>query len=350
MVLRWGSLLADGVTWNGQIGILSKFGADIASSGLSQTYERSAVAEFGLPLLEFKNTLIAPVSKETALNYWVYMDIFTKASGAVILAALLATAAGVWLAFRRLNARFGLFNGLEVAVYHLLQLAESGISGSGFASRILLLSSGVTTFLLFCHYTADLTARMTSGPPSSSIRSFDDLMRGDGPFLQVVTFPDSAESGHLEFARDGTSMKAYWDTFMAGRKSAFVETTPEAIAHILSTPSTLFFGPHTVAAGDPRLVALDLSDSVRVGAGFTYPQDSEFRSMFDFHLMKLIQSGVVHNVHTKWFVLPPLQIGMQEAVSLGYDNMLFTFIVLAVGIGLAVVALVFEQCGRVKQI
>ncbi len=315
----WGSLGADGVTWNGQIGLLAKRGADIASSGLSQTFERGIVTGFSIPLLDFKITLIAPVSKETAINFWVYLDIFTIGSWACILAVLLATIVAFWIMLQRYSNTISL--------------------------RILFLTSSIATYLLFSHYATDLTARMTSGPPRSSIKSFDDLMRG-GPFLQVITFPNSAESSLLEFARDGASMKAYWNAYMAGKKNAFLATTEAAVEHILNNPGTLFFGPHTIAAGDPRLVALDLSDSVRVGAGFTYPPDSEFRAMFDFHLLKLIQSGVVHNMQVKYFTPPPLTIGVQEAESVGYDNMLFIFILLAFGIGVSFVMLSYEHCGN----
>jgi hypothetical protein len=36
--------------------------------------------------------------------------------------------------------------------------------------------AGMTTNIIFTYYTSDLTARMTSGPPSTPIRSFQDVL------------------------------------------------------------------------------------------------------------------------------------------------------------------------------
>lgn len=53
--------------------------------------------------------------------------------------------------------------------------------------------------------------------------------------------------------------------------------------------------------------------------------------MFDFHLLKMKESGVVDKLMTRYKPDPPQTIGTPEAVRLGYDNLIFPALVLSFG-------------------
>ncbi len=73
---KWGSLEADGTTWNGLMGLLAEGKIDISTAGLAQTEMRMGAADFTVPLLPITTTLIAPTSKAEQTNFWVYLEIF----------------------------------------------------------------------------------------------------------------------------------------------------------------------------------------------------------------------------------------------------------------------------------
>ena len=68
------------------------------------------------------------------------------------------------------------------------------------APRILFFFGGIVLFVLFAHYEANLTASMTSGPGRSTIKSFDDVIKGE---YKVVV-------------EDSTSMHIFMQTAQKG--------------------------------------------------------------------------------------------------------------------------------------
>ena len=54
--------------------------------------------------------------------------------------------------------------------------------------------------------------------------------------------------------------------------------------------------------------------------------------MFDYHLLKIKESGIDERIVTNYAPDPHLQIGIAEAEQLGYDALLFPMILLLFGI------------------
>ncbi len=78
--------------------------------------------------------------------------------------------------------------------------------------------------------------------------------------------------------------------------------------------------------------------------------DSEFRDAFNYHILKMAQSGVLDKILHKWLQKrkPADRSGkifVEEPVSLGYDNLFFVVLVLLSGIGLAL-GMVAVEFGR----
>ena len=79
--------------------------------------------------------------------------------------------------------------------------------------------------------------------------------------------------------------------------------------------------------------------------------NSEYVEAVNFHLAKLDESGVTYRLWQLWTYQPLEEFGFEEAISLGYDNIIFPFFFLFFGIpGGAFIAL-FEMlnswfCGK----
>ena len=149
---------------------------------------------------------------------------------------------------------------------------------------------------------------------------------------KVITQRDSGELQFLQFAPTGSARRTYYESKMRGDPSALYSTEQELINIVLKDPKALMWAARMTAVGDPRLKALNIMDSVRVPAAYAYPKGSEFRKMFDYHLLKIKEAGIDEKIVTNYAPDPPLQIGISEAEQLGYDALLFPMILLLFGI------------------
>ena len=118
-------------------------------------------------------------------------------------------------------------------------------------------------------------------------------------------------------------------------------TAQELIDMTLSRPRTLMWDMSLLA--DKRMRALNILDSSISPGAFAYQKDSEFRGLFDYHLMKMKESGILDLINTDHLPEPPLVIGMTGANSLGYDNLIFPTIVLSFGGFGALIITVLER-------
>ena len=151
----------------------------------------------------------------------------------------------------------------------------------------------------------------------------------------------------LQFAEEGTARRKYYEARMKKDPSSLFPSAQAMIEHMLSEPKVLMWTVDWTSAGDERLKGTSISnvhifvailntsplsvacnwklghkiaifhlvippqsghemwmvpkllsilDSVPTPAAWAYPRGSELRRLFDFHLLKMKQSGVVDKV------------------------------------------------------
>ena len=159
---------------------------------------------------------------------------------------------------------------------------------------------------------------------------------------QVVTLQESAWEDLLKLAPLGTSRRRYYDAKMRDVPSSRLKTQQDMIEVTLSEPKTLIWETSLYFAEDNRLRALNILDSSMSLGPFAYQKGSEFHGIFDYHLMKMKQSGILDKVKSIYLPDPPLTIGISEANQLGYDNLMFPGIVITFGIIGALIILLVE--------
>ena len=88
--------------------------------------------------------------------------------------------------------------------------------------------------------------------------------------------------------------------------------------------------------------------------GWGVQPNSEYVDAVNFHLAKLDESGVTYRLWQLWTYQPLEEFGVEDAISLGYDNIIFPFFFLFFGIpGGALISLLewlrSLLCGKSKQ-
>jgi hypothetical protein len=344
---QWGALVNE--SWNGMVGMLINGETDIVIAALSHTVDRAKVISYAIPLQSDMNTLIAPREKGQATQFWVYMDIFPNETWFVLACMMMATCLGFFVInktgvnrFHKSyeSEKFGIENSLALSILMLWQLSYDVVIDK-ISAKVLFFIAGMTTHVVYAYYTSDLTARMTSGPPSNSIRSFNDVIEKD---YKVIVHESTSNHVFLKSANPNSAMfKFYWSQ-MDGNSDSFVNSAEEAVGRVLTEEKTLFFTSMFSAFGDERIVTLKMIDSISSNNGWAFQKDSELVDFFNHHLFKMQQSGVQYRVNRDWKYRANEDFGFPEAISLGYGNAAYPFLLLMGGVCSAICLLSVEKC------
>ena len=105
------------------------------------------------------------------------------------------------------------------------------------STRILFIISAVSTYLIYIHYSAYLTAASTH-VNESPINSFRDVMSGG---YQVSVLENSVLHDSLRDSKPGTALSEVYHETMKNRPSAFFQSHLE-VPKILASKNTLIYG------------------------------------------------------------------------------------------------------------
>ncbi len=201
----------DGGEWTGLVGDLSRGDADVCPMGLTITAERKTAIDFTLGIIDDGATLLvrdpAVYGQPTQQNVWAYLDIFPSSVWTLTLALWYELRLGrggikpitgtyctctsarvlVGMTYSALtttttSAGAGFTTGIALSYVSLLQRelpslaagtapAAAAARGRG-SERIAFWSVVSFSFVMFAHFSADLTAVMTTKPPPPTLKTF----------------------------------------------------------------------------------------------------------------------------------------------------------------------------------
>ena len=94
-------------------------------------------------------------------------------------------------------------------------------------------------------------------------------MAGD---FKVISIGDSGELQLLQFAKEGTAKRKYYDTKMKGDPSTLYSSAQDMIKYMLSEQKVLMWTHSTLAVGEERLDLLNIMDSIPTPEAWAYPK------------------------------------------------------------------------------
>ena len=133
------------------------------------------------------------------------------------------------------SEKFTIINGLGISLTFFRQIYYD-VKINCKSTRILFVISAVSTYLVYIHYTAYLTASSTYGK-KDQIESFADVLSGG---YKVAVWENSAQHDDLRHAKQGTAMNEVYHRTMKNSPDAFLEPTTE-VQKIFSKRKTLIY-------------------------------------------------------------------------------------------------------------
>ena len=349
--VEWGNKLLANGSWTSGIGALQRRESDVGVAGIN--LQRSHYIDYPITADYQPITLHAAIRKGSAPNMWVFVRVFGPFQWMIFAALLVLLVIGLHvfnvLSHDESSREFGTKRGANKN--YQLNSASSGFAlvclytiqmGSHtnsklLASRLSTLTISMLTFIAFAYYTTDITSEMTSGAAEIPIRTFDDVVHYN---YKVVTHGNYYQN-LLKRAKPGTAMNTVYKNHFEKKKNII-----EAFEEVVKDPKTLHFGNKALVRGlAPPVKALvqqtfplNMDDAVYSSATMTLQKDSEFLQLFNHYILKAHETGLFKRFFRKHYMnlFTKENYEMVEPQPLGFNNVMFLFIVLAVGICLSV--------------
>ena len=331
---EWGRKLLRNGTWQGPFGMLQRGEIDVDSVGIGINIPRTAILDFPIPLHKTVNTLIAAKPEGIAPNMWVYVRVFGLYQWSITLALLIVLAITISIISyigegELMNDTVG--SNIALVSLYFLQMG-SHPDGRWWATRLLTLTASFFAFLMFVYFCVDITAEMTSGPPSIPLKIFQDVIEYD--YTVVVT--SEYRTKMLSSSKPGSAPHRISQSYMEYEVNDF-----KAVDAIMEDQKKVFFSTASNALTSPagkryvgQLISLNLDDSFQSISTLPLLKGSEFLPLFNHYILKEHEHGIRKRIyyqhHMGMFTLE--QFGMGEPQPLGATNTMFLFIWMAFGI------------------
>ena len=306
---NWGTLSKNG-TWNGLVAMLVDGEVDIVSCGLSISLARQQAIDFSQPVTNEPWTLMAPVEEAREPNMWAYIEILPPSVW--LLSVLCFSSAGLLFALA----------GMEPFKDVFLIYMGYNVLNDRTASKAILLTVSIGYYLLFAYFSCGICAKLTSQRENQAIRSFDDVLLHD---YQVTVQSGTVEEDYMKNAHNGSAMQKVYGKVLKSTDSNAL------IRRVIGEPKTLYYGSVAWSRDNPGIKPLVIDELVRRSEAIGLQKDSEFTSMFTYHILKMEQSGLIDRIGRRWMGGADAIYGLPTPPSLGYENVVFPFALIAFG-------------------
>ena len=97
---------------------------------------------------------------------------------------------------------------------------------------------------------------------------------------------------------------------------------------------------------DERIQPLAIVDALRDQIAMAFQKNSEFTSLFNYHIISLKEKGILSNIQKKWLPANVLfgsnDNQLLDAMELDYENLVLPFTFCVIGILMSMLILLFE--------
>ena len=194
----------------------------------------------------------------------------------------------------------------------------------------------VFSYLLFVHFTAQVTTFMTVSERNTPLRSYSDTLLDR--FTPVV-LGSGALHTLLQNSKPGTDLHNVYTKRFQGNPDSLVWSGKESHDRMLGDPNVVLFGVE--ASVYPGCYPVPLDWYVETPVGFGLQKGSEFTGVFDHLGLKMHESGILEKLKRR---LRRKDIVVEnEAIPLGIRELTIPFASLVAGGFIAGVLTIIEK-------
>ncbi|XP_059093173.1 glutamate receptor ionotropic, delta-2-like [Tigriopus californicus] len=336
---HWGSLLENG-SYNGMVGMVERREVDMALPEISYTYDRSSISDYPFALnKERQQILVQNTFTQNSLDLWTYMDPYSW-----------------WFWYTTLAMMT-----LATTLAHLFQWVEKQGPGSEWMQDLIyvMIGIGITTmpkctssriFFFWCallgyvfvaSYTSVLSASLIVKRFQVPYADLSDLANQDMDFSFLIRDGSAAHTFYRK-AQAGTIANKLW------KRSKLFKSVNEGIQEVMNSRDIVM----QAAVGDfqyleeyPCEVYAMPWNAMTDLAGLILQKNSPYTQTFKELFLLLEQSGQLDHLRIKWklSVIKRVEECDKDDRSLGFSKCVTAFLVVPLGVVLALVMVVIEK-------
>ena len=211
--------------------------------------------------------------------------------------------------------------------------------------KILFLTVAAYALVAMAYYEGMLTSFMTARTPAPQLKTFADAVEFG---YRVIVMDGSKHTTDLERAPAGSGRNLVYERLLKGNPGAYFSTF-QAMAEALLEDPQVAAASSEFSFPDKRLLPLGGLDDAGVDpVAFALQEDSELLGIVNYNMVRMYQSGMLSYLQQKWVESGEpggscgCDLGSEEALALGYSNLLFPALILSCGGLLAPLILLVE--------
>ncbi|XP_023158824.1 glutamate receptor ionotropic, kainate 2 isoform X1 [Ceratitis capitata] len=349
--------------WNGMVSQLMKYKADLAVGSMTITYARESVIDFTKPFMNLGISILFKVPSSPASRLFSFMNPLAYDVWLYVLSAYFSVSFTIHIVAKfspfewrdkylcdkkipTITNQFSLANSFWFTIGTLMQQG-SDINPKSISTRIVSAVWWFFTLIIIASYTANLAAFLTVERMITPIENAEDLAS------QTEISYGTLESGStMTFFRDSIieTYRKMWRNMENKKATAFTTTYEEGIKRV-NQGNYAFLMESTmldyIVQRDCNLTQIGgLLDTK--GYGIATPKGSPWRDKMSLSILELQEKGDIQILYDKWWknasdtCIRKSNNKQTKANALGLDNIGGVFVVLLVGICLAVCVAIFE--------
>ena len=345
--------------WNGVVGLLSRSEADFSLLHMSVTSSRSKVISFSIPISETEARMY--IKEPTYKGSWgTYFEVFdTLIWISIFIMALIVSCLGSILFVNKevkcggckyiynFGSAFAFFWGTFSVGAISQGVAKKIINATGKSLRIFVLVISVFGMTIFYHYEGKLISFVISREVILPINNLEDILQH--PKYQLMVQAGSAEEDYFKLSTQWPKNKL-WSETMKNNEKAFVTSTEMDSALMKDEKKILFCTSYWSEMYMPNYPC----NIKRLGGSYLqgssnalgFSKDSPYQKIFSHVLTKIKTFGTWQLIQTRMERTRPSVACSKtedEMIEVGYKNTFSLFVMLGIGILIAMLNLIFEK-------
>ena len=326
---NWGKKDENG-TWTGLIRVLLDKQADISTSGITLVFDRTDVADASFAVREKRASFVKQRKRVSAINMGAFVMLFHIWSWFWIAILTLI----FWIFFLcspRMDTKDK--GTVFIMIFSSFIQRDHSHHLYGLSSKITFITMSLFTFLIFVHYTSLLVSLMTFNTKTIVTETFQDILDQD---MELTVFPNTFFDEYLKNSNKDTVQNKVYQK-MLKQDYMYPNDVDQALEWLNTNPRSVFFSFDNNFVLTGNLERKIVPNQKVFYDSFFFQKDSEFTEIFNYHLNRLREAGILTQTWQKWkyFGNPetilsaeyPIEDGV-VAGSLGYENLLFPFALL----------------------
>ncbi len=341
--------------WSGMVGELVAKRADVSIAGLTIKAERGRVIDFTVAVLpEILTVIIGKRSLSTSnINTMAFIKCLSPTTWLVFMA--FAALHGicysiVMVAKNGRNYKFGFWHLYGFIAVGKVFLKLPVAFGKWLSERMLYFTIFVLCLFVFEGYIGNLTAEMTVGKPKVQLKSFQDIIDNE---MTISVTKGTVSDFYFAQAEEGTAQYIVNKNHV-NRYILDVSEIRKTVDEIDSDPKSAYF--ETIIPFleyDKVKPLLNFNGRISSAIGIALQKNSEFKAAFDYHIIKMRQSGLLHEMYDNYILQDKPEdmsggIFTEDILILGFDQLFLPVIIIGLGIILALTILAYEKAFSAK--